>query len=63
MKKAGDEIYLMKSIFCPAVLVECGFLSNPEELEKLKNEEYRDSLALVIAAAVSEFASIGSMRG
>ena len=62
-KKAGDEIYLLKSLSCPAVLVECGFLSNPEELEKLKNESYRDSVALVIAAAVAEYAFCDALRG
>ena len=54
-KAAGDEIYLLSKLTCPAVLVECGFLSNPEELELLKTEEYRNKLATVIAITVMEY--------
>ena len=54
-KAAGDEIYLLSNLDCPAVLVECGFLSNPNELELLKNEEYRNKLAAVIAVTVMEY--------
>ena len=54
-KAAGDEIYLLSKLTCPAALVECGFLSNPEELELLKTEEYRNKLAAVIAVTVMEY--------
>lgn len=54
-KAAGDEIYLLSKLNCPAVLVECGFLSNPDELAKLKTDEYRNKLAAVIAATVMEY--------
>ena len=54
-KAAGDEIYLLSKLTCPAVLVECGFLSNPDELELLKTEEYRNKLAAVIAVTVMEY--------
>ena len=40
----------MNSIDCPAVLVECGFLSNPKEETLLKTENYQLKLAAVIAA-------------
>ena len=33
--KVASGIYLMEKVNCPAVLIECGFLSNPEEAEKL----------------------------
>jgi N-acetylmuramoyl-L-alanine amidase len=39
----------------PAVLVECGFLSNPEEAALLSTEEYQNKLAAVIFAAVAEY--------
>jgi len=55
VKQSDSSIYLLKNIDCPAVLIECGFLSNPAELEKLKDETYRDTLAAVIAAAVMEY--------
>lgn len=45
---AEEDIYLMKNASGPAVLAECGFLSNPEELAKLEREEYRLQLAAVI---------------
>jgi hypothetical protein len=46
-----DDIYLMKNVKCPAVLVECGFLSNDGELSLLKTDLYRTKLAAIIAAA------------
>ncbi len=46
----SDDIYLMRQAACPAILVECGFLSNPQELMLLKSEEYQTKLALVLAA-------------
>lgn len=50
VQKAGDNIYLLKNITCPAILVECGFLSNPLEEEKLREEIYQKKLALCIAS-------------
>lgn len=47
-KKATNTIYLMKKLECPAVVVECGFLSNPAEAEKLQQPEYQKQLALCI---------------
>ncbi len=46
-----ENIYLMRKAACPAVLVECGFLSNPGDLEKLNNEDYRMELAVVMLAS------------
>ncbi len=46
-----DTIYLMKNISCPAILIECGFLSNPEEEQLLLTENYRLKMALTIASA------------
>ena len=51
-KAAGSNIYLLDRIKTPAVLVECGFLSNPDEAEKLAAEAYRYALAAVIFAGV-----------
>ena len=36
----------------PTIIVECGFLSNVEEAEKLKNEEYQDKVAEAICAGI-----------
>lgn len=47
-KQAEDTIYLMKQLSCPAVIVECGFLSNPEEAVRLTEENYQKQLAACI---------------
>lgn len=51
----SDDIYLMKKVECPAVLIECGFLSNQDELKKLKSSEYQTKLAAVFAASYIQF--------
>ena len=38
-----------------AILAECGFLSNPEELEKLKNEDYQQKIAQAICNGVIDY--------
>lgn len=53
--KISDDVYLMKNADCCAVLVECGFLSNSGELEKLKSEEYRLQLATVIFGSYLQY--------
>ncbi len=52
IKQAYDSIYLMKYTSMPAVLVECGFLSNPEEEELLKTKSYQKKLAKAICDAI-----------
>ena len=52
IKAAGSNIYLLDRIRSPAVLVECGFLSNPEEAELLSKEDYQRAVAAVIFAGV-----------
>ncbi|MDD5937713.1 MAG: N-acetylmuramoyl-L-alanine amidase [Clostridiales bacterium] len=48
----SDSVYLMKHITCPAVLVECGFLSNAPEEAKLRSEGYQTQMALCVTSAV-----------
>ena len=50
-KQIPKEVYLLNHISCPAVLIECGFLSNPEEEALLRSETYQKKLAAVISAA------------
>ena len=52
IKRADSSIYVLNSLDCPAVLIECGFLSNEDELGRLKDEKYQASLALVIFSGV-----------
>ena len=54
-KPVSDDIYLMKETECPAVLVECGFLSSPAETRLLTSETYQKELAVIMASAVVEF--------
>ena len=54
-KEATSAIYLLHNIKTPAALVECGFLSNGEELEKLKTDGYRADVACVIMCSAAEY--------
>ncbi|MBE6530370.1 MAG: N-acetylmuramoyl-L-alanine amidase [Ruminococcaceae bacterium] len=51
-KAATSAIYLLHHLTVPSVLVECGFLSNSEEAEKLNTPEYQEQLALVLSLAI-----------
>lgn len=55
--KPISGIYLMERIRCTGVLLECGFLSNPQEEARLRDGEYQKKLCCVIAATVSEYLS------
>lgn len=55
VKAADQALFLMKNPPVPAVLVECGFISNPEEEKKLNDEDYQSRLAWAIADAVEKF--------
>ncbi len=54
-KEADSGIYLLKNTSRPAVLVECGFVSNREELEKLLEESYQKKLALAITTGFLDY--------
>ena len=51
--KKADGVYLMQHTRCPAVLIECGFLSNREEESLLRSDNYQKKLAAIIAATIS----------
>ena len=55
MPKRADGVYLMQHIQCPGVLIECGFISNPEEEAKLRNAQYQRKLCSVISSTVAKF--------
>ncbi len=54
-KKATSSTYLLYNATVPAVLVECGFLSNKEELEKLKQKDYQEKMAFSIYCGIMEY--------
>ena len=51
-KKIDSSIYLMKNVTCPAILVECGFLSNAGESALLQKPEYQKRLAVAVACGL-----------
>jgi len=53
--KKASGIYLMEHIQCEGVLIECGFLSNPEEEATLRTDAYQQKLSTVIATTVSQY--------
>ena len=50
-----NNIYLMKHIEIPICLVECGFLSNPEEEKLLQEDEYQEKLAWGIYSGIKDY--------
>ena len=55
IKLVSKNVYIMNKIKQPAVLVECGFLSNPDECARLKDKEYQSKLSLVICGAILNY--------
>lgn len=56
-KQIPDSVYLMNHISCPAILVECGFMSNREEAAKLLTADYQKKLAAVLTGACLQYLS------
>ena len=54
VKNGAQHIYIMNRLNNPAVLVECGFVSNPDELALLKTQEYQKKIALIVYASLCE---------
>ncbi len=50
--KANNTFYMLKKTEVPTIIVECGFLSNPTEAEKLTTDEYQQQLADTICSGV-----------
>jgi len=55
IKPVGKELYLQYFAKCPSVLVECGFLSNPQEAALLETEEYQSKVAFTIFSGLNNF--------
>ena len=52
IKRATEDIYILYNTENMAVTVECGFLSNPDELKRLKTEQYQSELAFAIMSGI-----------
>ena len=55
IKKATSAIYLLDRVKIPAVLIECGFLSNPLEAALLQDKDYQKELSALILSALSDY--------
>lgn len=54
-KPVDDELYLLDKTEKPAVMIECGFLSNPEEAAKLEDTSYQRLIAFTVATGLIEY--------
>lgn len=59
IKECTSSVFLIYKAVKPAVLVECGFLSNNKESELLKTEAYQKKIALCIAMGIQNYLSSG----
>lgn len=55
IKKSGTDIYLLYNATKPTVMVECGFVSNDNELKKLKDNDYQNKMAISIALGIINY--------
>lgn len=55
VSKLTDAIYVLSNVPNTAVLVECGFLTNPEECAKLSEKEYQKQLSFSVICAIIEY--------
>lgn len=53
--KANDSYYLLKKTEIPIVIVECGFLSNSAEAERLCDPDYQDRVAWAIHMGILQY--------
>lgn len=54
-EQGKDDVFLLRDVTSPIIIAECGFLSNPEDLERLKTEKYQKEMASVMADGVCRF--------
>lgn len=55
IKLSGEELFLLKSNENPSLMIECGFLSNPEEEARLATTEYQQQIAFTIYCGLLEY--------
>ena len=55
IKEAGNNLFLLYEGQNPAVMAECGFLSNPDEAAALSDSDYQKKVAFVLMQAILEF--------
>lgn len=55
IKSDNRTIFLLKNLQMPAVIVECGFLSNAEDAKNLSNANYQNKLAFALASGIGQY--------
>lgn len=55
--KASNSYYVIRNVKVPAVIVECGFLSNPDEEKLLQQDEYQQDIAHAIYMGIKDYFS------
>lgn len=55
IKSDNKTIFLLKNLQMPAVIVECGFLSNTEDAQNLADAEYQNKLAFALASGIGQY--------
>lgn len=55
IKPCGSEVFLINNAQKPAVMVECGFLSNPQEAEKLNDRNYQTAISVCIVQGLLDY--------
>ncbi len=55
IKKTGTSVFVIYNATKPAVMVECGFISNPQELKKLKDDKYQNEMSFAISNGVINY--------
>lgn len=55
VEKANDSYYMLRKVQCPLVIVECGFLSDPQEEALLLDSSYQKKMAHGICEGVENF--------
>lgn len=52
---AHDKYYILSHLECPAILVECGFMSNFSDMESLKTPAYQTSIAAILMGSFLQY--------
>lgn len=55
IKKTGTSVFVIYNATKPAVMVECGFVSNPQELNKLKDDKYQNEMSFSISNGIINY--------
>lgn len=56
--KPNDTYYILKKTEIPTVIVEAGFLTNPEEAAKLQDEAYQEKIAQAVWEGLKEYLNL-----